>query len=245
MPIPGQPPQYSDTDFSVLQTAQDRLLEPRSATAPITIASTMWTPADLLGFLNYRVNRFLRETGLVVARLGYDGAGQDHSVGVTPNQEPVALPQNLVDVLRLAFVNYSTPGPQASNITEIPREDFLSFDADDQNWETTGSVTPRGYTQSITQTLQAFLANPPTDVGAVDITFVATGPTLTGLGVALPLPSIVAQYALYGLLVEAFSQEGEANNPQLAAYAEMRFEEGIVLAKALLTAPARAEAGFV
>jgi len=206
----------------------------------------MWTPSEWAQFLTYRVNRFLRESGLVVARLGYDGSGDDNSVNVTPNQEPVALPQNMVDILRLAFVNYDASDPPvAINITEVPREDFLSLDAYDQDWETTGAATPPAYTQSITQTLQAFLANPPTDVGAVDLTFVATGQTLTGLGVALPLPNVVAQYALYGLLADALSAEGEPNNPALAAYCEMRFEEGIVFAKALLTAPARAEAGQI
>ena len=469
MPVPGFPPSYADTDFSVLQTAFDRLLEPRPSAPPAVVTSTQWTTADLLGFLTYRTQRFLRETGLVVARLGFDGTGMDFSVTVTPNQEPFALPQNMVDVLRLAFVNYApipysgvgkpttlknsgdnqnfflpapllpgqyaqlflnglledpggdpvpdyaisyktltlanplsgtwnlqlfigtgtpvtpldsgdhqnftipvapnqpqnfqlfnegqlldpigkpaaspptppdyvltgtnlvlsvpyTPGEfnlqgfvncgmpmtpidsgdhqhftvtpanpvasfqqflngqllqpgtppndyllsgasltlayvlsgtwtlqsfvggtliSASSITEVPREDFMALDAYDDDWETTDQPIPRGYTQSITDTLQAFLAHPPSDIGAVDLTFVATGPTLTGLGVPLPVPGIAQPAILAGLLADCYAQDGEANNPQLAAYMEMRYLEGIELCKALLTAPARAEAGFV
>ena len=89
----------------------------------------------------------------------------------------------MVDALRLAFVNYNTATPPvAKTITEVPREDFMALDANDDTWETANQATPSAYTQSITETLQAFLAHPPSDIGSVDLTFVATGPTLTGMG---------------------------------------------------------------
>ena len=408
----------------------------------------MWTVNDLVGFLDGRCKRFLRETGLVVARLGFNGIGQDSSIGQIPGQESVALPQNLVDVLRLAFVNYAPvpysgvgvavtptdsgdhqhftipsavpagqylqlfvngllqipgagftlsginltlasalsgtwtiagyitsalpltpidsgdhqhftlsvapvngsniqvflnglllqvaptapadftlagtaltlayvlsgtwtlqafvnsgapdapedsgdhknftlaflptppiaaqvfldgllllPGADyalnrqalalnftlsgtwnlqafaggsmlgASAIQDIPREDFLSLDASQADWETTTAPQPYGYTRSITEQLQAFLANAPSDVGAIDLTYVAfTGP-LTGLGVKLGIPPEFCMYPLYGLLADAYTVEGEAYNPGLAQYFEGRWSEGIMLAKCLLDAP--------
>ena len=451
--IPGQPPQYNVTDYEILQQFQNRTLEPMSTPPPpITLASSMWSVSDLVGFLDYRCKRFLRETGLVVARLGFDGVGQDNSVGLIPGQESVPLPQNLVDVLRLAFVNYApvpysgvgiavtpknsgdnqnftipfallpgqylqlfvngllqvpnvqftlvgtnlalsaaltgtkwtiagfitsalpvTPIPSgdgqhftlpiapanptnvqgflnglllqqgasspadftisgtaltfnyvitgsftlqfylnsgfpdppqdsgdhtnftlpslpvppvaaqvflnglfllpgalprdynltgrnlalnytlsgtwnlqafaggstlgASAIQDVPREDYLSLDATQADWETTTAPQPYGYTRSITQALQAFLANPPSDVGAIDLTFVAfTGP-LTGLGVKLGIPPEFSMYPLYGLMADAYSVEGEAYNGPMAQYCESRFSEGISIAKALLDAP--------
>lgn len=243
----GQPPDYPPTDLQALLTFQDRTLEQRSPTAgPVTLTTPMWSVNELVGYLQFRLNRFLRETGLVVARSGYDGSSDDNSIAVTPTVQAVALPQNMVDLLRLAYINKDTATPPApKTITEVPREDVTSLDGLDSSWETTDTATPTGYTQSITDTLQAFLAHPPTDVGAVDLTFVAVAQTLTGAGVSLNLPSVVAFYPLYGMAADAYSKEGEANNPQLAAYFDSRYEEGIFLAKCLLSAPSRAEAGTI
>ena len=235
---PGLPPTYVVTDFDLLQIAQARLLEPVTPTPPAVMTTTMFTTAILLGFLQYRVSRFLRETGIVVARLGFDGIGQDFSIPTTQGIEAVTLPQNLVDPLRLAFVSYdgATP-PNVIGVQDVPREDFTSLDAFAPNWESDNQPTPMGYTQSITQLLQAFLANPPTDVGAIDLTFVAFSGPLTGLGVALSIPPELTPYPLYGMMEDAFSVEGEANNTQLAQYCGMRWQEGIILAKALLDSP--------
>ncbi len=239
MTTPGQPPTYPTTsDFALLQRAQDFLLEPRSAVAPITIASTMWSVQTLVDMLNYKCKRFLRETGLVVARLGYDGIGSDHSIALTPGLESVTLPQNLVDPLRLAFVNYDTSvNRNVVSVQDVPREDFLSLDAGDQDWESTPAPQPTGYTQSITQTLEAFLAHPPSDIAAIDLTFVAFSGTLTGLGVALGIPPEFVQYPLYGMLQDAYSVEGEAYNQALSDYCGLRWSEGVMLAKCLLEAP--------
>ena len=245
---PGSPPIYPTTsDFVLMQQAQERLLEPVTATAPAVMTTTMWTSSDLLWFLQYRIYSFLREAGIVVARLGYDGVGQDHSIPAAASTEAVTLPQNMIDVLRLAFVNYdaSVP-PKPVTITDVPRDDFTSLDAyDNGTWESKQLNTPTGYTQSITQTLQAFLANPPLDVGGIDLTFVAFSGALTGLGAQLPLPPEFVCYPLYGMLADAYSVEGEAYNPNMAQYCEGRWEEGVMLAKCLLDAPSFADAESV
>lgn len=247
MTIPGQPPQYSQvTDFDLMQTFQDRTLEPRTATPPAVMTTTMWTTAQLVGFLDYRCKRFLRETGIVVARLGFDGIGEDHSITITPGIEAVKLPQNMVDPLRLAFVNYDAASPpNVVSVQDVPREDFTSLDAYAPDWESNNQPTPMGYTQSITQLLQAFLANPPSDVGGIDLTFVAFSEALTGLGVALNIPPELTPYPLYGMMEDAYSVEGEALNVNMAAYCKVRWDEGIILAKALLDSPSFQDAEAV
>ena len=94
-----------------------------------------------------------------------------------------------------------------------------------------------GYTRSITQQLQAFLANPPSDIGGIDLTFVAFSGPLTGLGVKLGIPPEFCMYPLYGMLADAYSVEGEAYNQSMSQYFEGRFQEGVELATCLLCAP--------
>ena len=114
MITPGQPPTFSTTDLMALQIILVRLLEPPSTTVPITVASGSWSAADLTQYLDFRQRRLLRETGIVVARLGVDSTapGGDHSLSITPTQEAVNnLPQNLIDLLRVAMVKYAPPSP--------------------------------------------------------------------------------------------------------------------------------------
>ena len=80
---------------------------------------------------------------------------------------------------------------------------------------------------------------------ALDLTFVAFGQALTGMGAQLPLPPEFVQYPLYGMLADAYSVEGEAYNPSLAEYCEVRWSEGVLLAKCLLDAPSFADAESV
>jgi len=245
--VAGQPPTYDEvTDKDLFHQFQDRTLEPRTADGdPVAVTTTMWTAQQIIDYLDYRQKRFLRETGIVVARLGYDGLGQNNSIVQTPQIEAVTLPQNLVDVLRLAFVNYDTTNPVlVDSIIEVPREDFTSLDSGEQDWESTFQPTPPAYTQSITETLKAFLANPPSDIGAIDLTFVAFSAALTGEGIALSVPPEFSQYILYGALEDAFSKEGEAYSPEMAQYFGARWDEGIQLAKAMLSMPASLEPGF-
>jgi len=244
---PGQPPTYDVTDKDLLHQFQDRTLEPRTADVdPVTFASTMWTVQEVVDWLSYRQMRFLRETGLVVARLGYDGVGANNSIVQTPEIEAVTLPQNLIDVLRLAFVNYDAADPVVvDSVIEVPREDFVSLDAGDQNWETDFQKTPPAYTQSITETLKAFLAHPPSDIGAIDLTFVAFAAVLTGTGSEISVPPEFSQYLIYGVMEDAYSREGEAQNFEMADYCRARWDEGIALARSLLYMPASVQPEFV
>jgi hypothetical protein len=240
---PGQPPTYSTLDTDLLLMFQSRMLEPRSAPGtPITIPSGIWSVATLASYLQYRTSRFLRETGLLVARLGFDGVGQDHSQSLEPTEEAVALPQNLIDVLRLAFVSYDTAvPPNVTQVNDVPRADFTSLDSTGEDWEQDSLPQPTGYTQSITQTLQAFLAHPPSDVSAVDLTFVAISQALQGTGQNMNLPPEFCYGPLWGMMADAYSDPGEAQNFEMAAFCEARYDHYVLLARSLLCAPSIAD----
>jgi hypothetical protein len=241
----GLPPVFQTTDHHILQTVLTRLLEPEVDSPPITVQSEQWTADELVDYLSQVQNRFIRETGLVTAREGFDGSasGQNRSIALVPEQETIALPQNLVDVLRLAFVSYNGSG-NVKSIREVPREDFTSLDALDPTWEGNYQAIPSGYTQSVTETLKMFLAHPPNNIGGADLTYVGFGQTLTGLCVPLSVPDDFAWVLVYGVLAAAFGKQGESYDPERAAYCQRRFDEGVILARSLLSFPASVDPEF-
>lgn len=73
---------------------------------------------------------------------------------------------------------------------------------------------------------------PDTD-GTVRIIIVPHPGAMEGCA-PIPIPAMFVPYIKYGVMADMFSKEGEASDPQRAAYCEKRYGEGVQLARALL-----------
>lgn len=231
----GQPPTYSLTDQDILHWIQDLTLEPRNT--PPAFTTTMWTTQAVVDATDEAQKNFLRRTGVTVARLGFDG-DKDNSVPVLAGKLQVPKPQNLIDILRAAYVNYDTSvPPKVVGVQEMAREDAAALDWNDPKWESDLANTPPEYTESHTDPSEFMLAHPGSDIGAIDFTFVAVSSGLTGLGVPLNVPDECAEGVMWGALEILLSTEGEAHDPERAAFAHTMFEMYVALTQALLAAP--------
>src|SRR5271169_1090496 len=101
----SESPQYNVTDQQVLSAVQLSLLEPDTAGA--SYQSGIWTSAQVISYLNDRQRKLLSESALTVM-VAYQ-AGQ-------ANQSRYALPQNLIDIRRVAWAHWETP----TSYVELP-----------------------------------------------------------------------------------------------------------------------------
>jgi len=68
----------------------------------------------------------------------------------------------------------------------------------------------------------------------LDILYTALGSTLSNTGVTVPIPNDFAWYVKWGTMADMLKIQGQANDPIRAEYCEMRFQEGIELAKEIM-----------
>lgn len=229
---------YSNTDQESLNTLQARLLEPQNLGASIT--STQWTLSDFINALNQAQNEWLRDTGMVVTHVGYEGPGINTGIEAPAGQEVVPLPQTIIDILRAAWIGVDTSTPPVPNaIADLPRDDAWSLDNMRKNWEIDENNPPYEYTESVAPAQEIYLANPPSDVGYIDLFFVAIGAVLSNTGVPLTVPDIGVQGVQWRALELLLVKIGEAEDSPRAAHCQARYQENIWLCKAMLGMPFR------
>ena len=177
----------------------------------------VWTSTEVLKRLNERVKRFLMETGLVRSTT---------RIPVVSATRTVDLPQTLLDTRRAAWVGNT----HTANLQRIDH-DVLDFGT--VGWEST-SGTPYSYVEEPLAPLTIELVDNPSADGEVELIFVKAPDESTLSCSPLDVPAIYIPYVKYGVMADLLSKEGEANDPERAAYAEKRYQEGVELAKALL-----------
>jgi len=222
------------TDLDVLRMVSDRLLEPElPSPAPST---TMWTLDDWVKAADQAQKDFVRDSGIIVKQAGYTGDA-DNALNVTPQVEYLALPQDLIDILRVAWMGYDSTG-SLSSIDELPREDAWSLDHGDSTWEVDlGSPKPTAYNEGLPRVPSLYFSHAPADVGKVDLLYVGLTTTLTGAGVPLEVPDEAVPYIVWGTLAILLEKAGEAGDPGRAQYCRQRYQEGISLFRMLLSLP--------
>ena len=227
----------SDTDQMVLGELQSQLLEVSNNGASVT--STMWSGiSDFTTALNQAQNDWLKETGMVVSHLGYEDGSTNTGIGVVPGTEAVGLPQDCIDILRAAWIAYDTATPPApAAITDLPRDDAWSLDNLQPGWENTLSAPPEEYVESISPVQQIYIAYQPSDIGAVDLLYVAVGAALSNTGVLLTVPDIGVSGVTWRALEYLLRKVGEAEDVNRADYAGLRYRENVALCKFMSIPP--------
>jgi len=229
---------YSTTDQECLNTLQARTLEPQNGGT--SILSTQWSLADFINSLNQAQNEWLRDSGLVVTHLGYESPSVNTGIQAAAGQEVVSLPQTLIDILRVAWIGVDTSNPPVPNsIYDLPRDDAWSLDNMRKYWETTENDPPYEYTESVAPVEQIYLANPPADVGYIDLLFVGIGAVLSNTGVPLTVPDIGVQGVQWRALELLLAKIGEAEDSPRAQHCHQRYLENVAMSKAMIGMPYR------
>lgn len=204
---------YSDDLCRMLDEIRRHLLE-KDDTGSHTWS--LWTETEVLESVDHRIARFLVETGLVRERRSIT------AVSATASYD---LPTDMIELRRVVW----SSGGTKSNLPPI---DSFQLDNAVPGWQTeTG--TPIAYVEEPLSPLSLRLYPTPNTGGTIEIIIVPLPPAVTRC-VNLPLPATFIPYLKWGVLADLFRKEGEANDPERAAYCEDRFTEGIALARALM-----------
>src|SRR4029077_5539428 len=216
----SEAPQFDVADQEVLSSVQLSLLEPDTAGA--SYASNVWTPTQVIAYLNQRQQKFLSESGLTVA-VAYQ-AGQ-------AGEPRYPLPANLIDIRRVAWAN--TADPMA--YVELPRADGWELDHGRTNWPTASAQSPEVYAEDHLPSLTIVVEPTPPDAGEVERVAVTVGTVVDGSGILLSVPDDYTPYLAWGVRADMLAGEYEGNDPVRAAHCEARFAEGIELARILVS----------
>lgn len=207
---------YSVTDQELLTEIQYVLVEtPDGGT---TVASGLWTTAELIQYLNDRQRQLLRETGVVMKTGTVNGLA-----GVARYE----LPEDCIALRRVAW------HAPSGEIKELIRTDPFALDNSGQDWGLMLS-TPQVYAESATPT-QVFEVSPaPLDSGYFHIVYISIETSLSNTGIRCSIPDEFAPYLKYGVLADCWKKAGPVQDLIRAAYCEERFQEGIDLGRALM-----------
>lgn len=199
---------YSGNVCDYLSEIQRHFLEPTQDGGQTW---QLWTAAEVLGYFNQRLSRFLLETGVIQKR---------STISATAGTSTYDLPADLIDLRRASWGLGQV----------LSREDeWSSFYSSDSS-----SGTPEKYAIYPVGSLKIKLLPTPDADGTVHILYVPEHSALTGSCVANYLPNFFMPFIKWGIIADMLAKEGEANDPTRAAYAEERFQEGIDVAKAFV-----------
>lgn len=208
------------TDQEVLELLQRAVIEPPDLGA--TWPSGLWTRVEMLGYVQQRHDRFLKETLCAVSWL---------DVPIAPGQSQQDLPDGWLQTRNAFF----TPTDNSESVVPLlpltRREaDLLLglWGADLQQ--------PKGWLNEQWHTRQINLVPLPLTGGVLHLFAALTGQPLTGAGVALYVPDECMPYVFYGAAANAFGKQGRSFDALRRDYCEARYAEGIALTQAVLQA---------
>lgn len=205
---------YTVTDTQLVTELQYLLLEPVGI--PWT-GSNQFTLGQLTGAVQKRRDQFLSDSGMVVSLLPLPFIP-------SPNAGRIQLAGNILAVRRAAWV---TP---AGFYTPLYRTD--EFGATNFSGLTTTPGLPFSYSVSTSPPASLNIYPPPLTSGGVSLCAIQAGPSLNpATGVLLGVPDDFAEYIKFGALADLLNADGQCRDPQRAAYAETRYQEGVTVAQ--------------
>lgn len=203
------------TDAQLLLEIQAALLE------DATFSNGLWSLAEVLRYFNQRQYRFLKETKILTA------IGVSTWVPGVPTQP---LPPDWIATIAALWQDLGSGEWSVLPATDSWEMDHLAIDA-----ATTGGALPQGYRDGDTlATLTLTLAPAPLAQGNVELLYVSLSELLDGTGVLFSVPDDWVPYLKYGVYADMLGKDGRGQDLIRARYSELRYQEGIVLAQALM-----------
>lgn len=214
------PPTWNVKDTELLNRMIYALLENGNADASTpTLITSMFSIQQLIDALNIAQERFMRDTGAVIAR-----ATEASTQGIAR----YSLPSDWIFTRRCAWQD--TSGTSQS----LTRTDAYALDHGLPDWQQ-NLGPPVAYNDgSDLPTLTLEIAYPPSDAGTLYLDYVAQPVALTGAGVNLTVPDECESAVMYLALAQLYGQDGEAHDPERAAYCRQRYDLAMEFTNLLL-----------
>lgn len=215
------------TDQQVMTEIQYHLVELLSPDGGATWPSGLWTTAEVLGYLNQRQYRFLKETGIYVSQDRVPVTAQTLRVPLT-DQNSLAL--DWIQTVQMSW-RY-TVGADQVTIWPMERIAAMEIDLAIPTW-TTGYGRPKTYMDVETPTLSVQLGPPPDADGLLYLEYLGLTAVLDGTGELFTVSDEFVPAIKWGAIADMLSKAGRGQNLLKAAYAESRYQEGVTVAQSL------------
>jgi hypothetical protein len=189
-----------------------------------TFGSGLWTVAEVIGYLNQRQDDFIKQTQIVQKRAPLFTVAETHRFD---------LPQDLAILRRVVF--HSGEATPERTYTPVCRGDSWELDQALLDWEYThDSHFPTVYGDTEAHTLGIEVGRGTTMKGVLEALYVPLGLPLSNSGVCFSIPEMFVPAVRWGVLASMLRKVGRSADPERAAYAEQRYDEGIEAAKMML-----------
>lgn len=225
---------YTITDAQLYNIIEYQLLEPAN-TGQTWFGSSQFGILDLQRSTQRRMDEILTTTGCTIAH---------SAVATVPGQVRTLLPDNVLDIRRLAWFPSQVPdsgynygpygyggyGGMVGRSNVMWPEDVWSFQSFQNNYSSTSQGIPAAYAVSSQPQITFDVNLSPNTAGNYDLLTVNAGPTLTFLKpTIIPIPTDFVWVLKWGVLADLLSIESEAKDEMRAAYCNMRYQQGMKL----------------
>ncbi len=213
------------TEQNVMNEMQYNTLE--TANNGASLVSDMWTVGEWVDYINSRMAHFTAETKLILTRETPFSSVIDQ----TQYDLGSSVSTDLLEVHRVAWLDAS------GNSHGLREDSTLTYDRLLPTWTvSSASQEPEVYVRAGRPQLKIEILPAPVAAGTIDILYTKRPAQLpqTVDTTTLDLPNDFTPYIKWGALADVFSKEGQAHDPSKAEYCEARYQEGILVARAVL-----------
>lgn len=186
-----------------------------------SFSTEIWDVDEVISYLNDRIKRFVSETRITLVHETLPSMVDQKLYDLN------TLDDDLIDLHRVAWLD------SVGVSYELQRRDKMSFDLLTQNWADTSGI-PKGYSIVTEPQMTIQIVPAAADAGTLDFLYTAVTTLASNTGVTIPLPADFCPYIKWGVLADMLKKDGPAHDMPRSAYCEMRFGEGVELAKILL-----------
>lgn len=248
-PYGGIPVPEQATDADLIKEMQYSLLENGNADADgQTLLTAMFTMTQITAALNQIENQFLDESSTITTRT---------LLPSRVDKQLYDMPVDNIAPRRISRSNLNAPygygipdygvGPyggvdsvasgQGGQTRSLIPMDTWEADYGMPTWQRSSGAT-LGYIWEGDVPNQTFQLVPASnDVLQIELLYIALGDVLDGSGVQVTCPNDWTPYIKWGALWVLLSADGEAYDPERAAYCLQRYQEGVEMARLVLGGP--------